>query len=691
LSEVSYVEHPLIKSGKVESRLYQQSILIETIDRNALVVLPTALGKTVIAVLLSAYYLQRNPEMKILMMAPTRPLVLQHRDSFAEMMNVEERSLVAITGKVDPKKRRMLWRGGRIFFSTPQIVKNDIERGILDLSEFSLLIFDEAHRAVKNYAYTFVARDYIRRSSFPVILALTASPGGDKERIRSVCESLFIERVVYRSEEDEDVKPYIPGIEIEWRRVRLPEEYREVSRILRSMIEERLSSLKNMGLIKKSPKHVTKSDLLSLGEELRELMNGGERSGWVYQAVVEQSACLSLFHALELLETQGMRQLRNFLLKLGDEEKRSYELITSHLSFSRLLELTEKSRSHPKIGELVKIVEEELSNETSRIIIFSQFRDTVNEIVETLRERGIRAERFVGQASRNSDSGLSQKEQIEVLRRFRSGEIRVIAATSIAEEGLDIPSTDLVIFYEPVPSEIRFIQRKGRTGRKRKGRVIILAAERTVDMGYFYSSLRRARRMRRIMRELNRELRQLKRGERPEVSRAEPERREIRRPAPVRFQVTLEDFAEKESQDPELLREVSRAERWILETLRREMQRGVGRISLGWIFREAREMGFSAEILKKAVKVLAERGEIYLPTWDTISIPVPESGIFDVLVERIYHGGATLLVNNSFRAKLMAEDFPLSSGLRKGERLRVRGELYRKDGVLCMRVREVIY
>jgi len=187
------------------------------------------------------------------------------------------------------------------------------------------------------------------------------------------------------------------------------------------------------------------------------------------------------------------------------------------------------------------------------------------------------------------------------------------------------------------------------------------------------------------------ELRQLKRGERSEASRSEPERREIRKPSPGRFQVTLEDFAEKSSADPELLREVSRAERWILERVRREMQRGAGRISLERLFRDAREMGFSAEVLKKAVKILAERGEVYLPTWDSISIPVPGSGVFDVLVERVYHGGATLLVNNSFRAKLMAEDFPLSSGLRKGERLRIRGELYRRDGVLCMRVREVVY
>ena len=46
-----------------------------------------------------------------------------------------------------------------------------------------------------------------------------------------------------------------------------------------------------------------------------------------------------------------------------------------------------------------------------------------------------------------------------------------LVATSIAEEGLDIPEVDLVVFYEPIPSEIRYIQRRGRTGRKTAGNV----------------------------------------------------------------------------------------------------------------------------------------------------------------------------------------------------------------------------
>ena len=113
----------------------------------------------------------------------------------------------------------------------------------------------------------------------------------------------------------------------------------------------------------------------------------------------------------------------------------------------------------------------------SNVLIFTQYRDTARRIVEVLSENGIKASRFVGQAKRRGDVGMKQDEQTSVLDSFRNGEFNILVATSIAEEGLDIPEVDLVIFYEPIPSDIRYIQRKGRTGRKSAGSVVILQAK----------------------------------------------------------------------------------------------------------------------------------------------------------------------------------------------------------------------
>ena len=90
---------------------------------------------------------------------------------------------------------------------------------------------------------------------------------------------------------------------------------------------------------------------------------------------------------------------------------------------------------------------------------------------------------------------MSQKEQIGMLDKFKGGEFNTIVMTSVGEEGLDIPSVDLVIFYEPIPSAIRHIQTRGRTGRQEKGRVIILMAKDTRDEGYRWSAHHKEKRM----------------------------------------------------------------------------------------------------------------------------------------------------------------------------------------------------
>ena len=110
------------------------------------------------------------------------------------------------------------------------------------------------------------------------------------------------------------------------------------------------------------------------------------------------------------------------------------------------------------------------------------------------RIEGIRAEIFVGQAKKG-ETGYTQKEQKAVLDKFRQGEFNTLVATSVGEEGLDIPKVDLVIFYEPIPSAIRTIQRKGRTGRLEKGRVIILVAKDTRDEAYSWSAHHKQKRM----------------------------------------------------------------------------------------------------------------------------------------------------------------------------------------------------
>jgi len=265
-----YVEHPLIWPETVEARLYQQTIAEKACQKNTMVILPTALGKTVISALAAAYFLYNHWDMKMLVMAPTRPLVLQHKDTFSKFLRIKAEDMVVLTGKVPSSHRRFLWEGdAKVFFATPQVVRNDLESGILSLENFSFVVFDECHRARKNYAYTLVAEKYVEQARWPVIVATTASPGSNQKNIHQTCGDLYIEQVEFRTEEDPDVAPYIYRVDVEWREVDLPKEYKETGEILRNILWERFRRLQFLGVVRKYLRYVSRRDLLEAGESLR--------------------------------------------------------------------------------------------------------------------------------------------------------------------------------------------------------------------------------------------------------------------------------------------------------------------------------------------------------------------------------------------------------------------------------------
>ncbi|MGQ9543735.1 MAG: helicase-related protein [Candidatus Bathyarchaeia archaeon] len=696
--------NPLLRYDQIERRLYQESIARKATLRNTLVILPTALGKTVITALVAAHFLYNHRQARVLVMAPTRPLVMQHRESFMRILKIPEDEAVMLTGKTPNRYRENVWRGrSRLLFATPQVVKNDLIRGYVDMKEFSLLVFDECHRATKDYAYTYVAKKYMKSSPWPIILGATASPGAERERVEEVCRALFIEQIEYRSEEDVDVIPYIKPVQVEWRFIDLPEEYKSLGQMLRSLLDERLSWLRRMGYLNKTVNHTTRRDLLELGEVLRSKIQHSNDKGPIYSAIVAQSSALTLFHTIELLETQGIDTLTSFLMKLESEDaKRSYRTIINspqYLEFRRLLEDC-KGTPHPKQGKLIEEIERQLGkNPSSRIIVFTQYRDTATGLVEILRGRfKVGVERFVGQAVKEGDIGLSQDEQSRILKDLDSGKIKILVATCIAEEGLDMPSVDLVIFYEPVPSEIRHIQRRGRTGRKSAGRVVILAAKDTFDIAYLYSSKRRVERMRRIIRSLNRELKPLIRlGPKPE-------------PQPLTYEEILE-LEERIGPHPEIvsgpageeegrrfISEVEGASRKLMVTI---IEAGSEGCSIESLMEEYTQQGFKPNVISAAIDRLEDSGQILRLGWDRVAsvtaTPVrkrvqgkSEGEVFNILIEKVYPGRAVAWVNDRWRARILPEDFegPINL-LKKDSRFKAYGSLYRLDGILCFRVRGI--
>jgi Fanconi anemia group M protein len=509
---MEYISHPLIIPDRVEKRTYQFSIAMQSLDGNTLVVIPTGLGKTAIALIIAASRLYSTGG-KVLMLAPTKPLVEQHLRYFQSLLSLpggNEHTCISFTGEAAPGVRTTEWESAIVILATPQVIKNDIIAGRYTLRDVSLLVIDEAHRAVGNYSYVFLAGRYMETATEPLILAMTASPGGNQEKVSDIVDNLQITHVETRTYDDPDVRPYIHDTDIEIINVHLPDELKGPLEDLYGLIDDRLIQLKQMGLPAPDRKNLSMKALQELNSLIQQRIADRDASGYIAASI--HAECMKLRHAVSLAESQGSLILKGYLQKLMAEGSapggsKAGKRIAEDARFIQLLERTEtwQEEYHPKLLALPDLVEQLLhENPDSRVIIFATYRDTVKMIVDILSARGITAERFVGQTAKDSEKGLSQRRQIATLNRFREGEFRVLVATSVGEEGLDIPSTDVVIFYEPVPSEIRSIQRKGRTGRHRTGRVIVLVTRKTSDEAFRFVSQNREKAMVRQMTTLGR-------------------------------------------------------------------------------------------------------------------------------------------------------------------------------------------
>ncbi|WP_400244291.1 DEAD/DEAH box helicase [Methanobrevibacter smithii] len=508
-----YIDHPLIKSNAIEARLYQQVLAADVLKKgNTMIVAPTALGKTIVATLVAADRLEKVKNSKILVLAPSKPLAIQHESTFKEFLTVPCSS---ITGAVKTDERVKRWEESQIICATPQTVESDLLKGRYSLKDVSLVVFDECHHGVGSYSYVYLASRYVKESKFNLILGLTASPGSDKEKIKEVCDNLYIQSIVVKTEEDNDVRPYFNPVAIDWVRVKMSSELEKIKTHVDKALKIRLKGLKNMGVIRTVS--VNKLDILKArGRVQSAIARSVNPKKECFQAISILSAVINIQHSQELIETQGVVTFNKYVARLRKKKTKAAKSLIQDPNFGKAIYLARKAEKHglehPKLKKVTDIIKKELGQngqtklqsdryvkdadqKSSKIMVFTQYRDSLEMIHQKLEKEGIKSAKFFGQASRDGEKGLTQKEQKEIIKAFKIGEYDVLLSTSVAEEGIDIPAVDLVILYEPVPSEVRMIQRRGRTGRKRSGRVKVLITNGTRDEGYYWASVNKERRM----------------------------------------------------------------------------------------------------------------------------------------------------------------------------------------------------
>ena len=500
------IQHVNLLSDTIEARAYQLDAVNESLAGSMLLVLPTAAGKTAVAWMLIAEKLIEKVG-KILLIAPTVALVNQHLKGINKILALKEIEPISITGQNIANKRAAMWISSRIVIATPQVVRNDIINGILSIEEYSLVIFDEAHHCTGEHAMAQVGRLYNSKSQNPLILGMTASPGSNISQVEEICKNLNLERIHLRTPEDPMISEYLSNLEVQEIKVNVPEEIMVLTNPLILWQKGIVDRERRLGIYI-MPGEINHIGLSNAMDRAKKAINRGKKSA--YSSISQIGIAMRLHHLINHMLCQGTAASKEFLNRLENEnDNKSVRNFMRDIRIQKLLiEIKKKNEIHSKVGAVRRLVRERLRrNLDSKIIIFASFRDTITVLDEAMGDlKDARAIQFIGQTNRSSGEGLKPKEQIKRLEEFRNGSANILISTSVGEEGLDIPTADLVIFYEPVSSETRTIQRRGRTGRQREGEIIVLIAEGTRDENARSAALKREKNMHKVVQRVKRKL-----------------------------------------------------------------------------------------------------------------------------------------------------------------------------------------
>ncbi|KAM0427486.1 hypothetical protein ACHAPT_007446 [Fusarium lateritium] len=475
-------------------RDYQFSIVKNSLFNNTLVALPTGLGKTFIAATVMLNFHRWTKTAKLVFVAPTKPLVAQQVDACYNIAGIPRSETTLLTGDIPPALRVDEWEARRVFFMTPQTLLNDISHGYADPKQIALLVIDEAHRAVGEYAYAKVTKLIRRFSTSFRVLALTATPGSKMETVQEVIDNLGISHCEIRTEDSIDIRQYVHQKNIEQVVLDPSDEMCLISELFTKALKPLTDKLSSQNIwFGRNPMAITAFGLLQSQKEWFATRGRHANQGVQHMMRAVFSVLTSIAHSIKLLNFHGIKPFYDNLADLRSEQEGKGEKgskykrqLIQDSNFQEMMDRiskwlrTDGFVGHPKLTALADTVLNHFMDKgegsATRVIVFSEYRDSAEEIVRMLNTHRplIKASIFVGQADSKRGEGMKQAQQIAAIERFKRGEFNVLVATSIGEEGLDIGQVDLIVCYDSSASPIRMLQRMGRTGRKRAGNIVLL-------------------------------------------------------------------------------------------------------------------------------------------------------------------------------------------------------------------------
>ncbi|MFW9850883.1 MAG: DEAD/DEAH box helicase, partial [Candidatus Thorarchaeota archaeon] len=306
-TDTKTVVWPLIKKGTVDYREYQVNLAKRACSESTLIVLSTGLGKTIIAGLAAAQRLHDFPNSKVLFLAPSRPLVDQQARFLRSVLDLQESEVLCLTGHDGPENRRDAWKTARVFAMTPQALQNDLIQRSYDLEDVSLIVYDEAHRGVGDYAYTFIAEIFEKQAKNPLSLGLTASPGHKAEHVKIVQQNLRLSQVEVRTEKDPDVRKYIVSVESDVKYITLPSEIEVLRDMLYSLLDDYTRPVVDSGYSLPTSRRLSRKEILKTqGLVRKEIGSHTKPPPKLFFLIRNLTAALRIVHLIEFIGTQGL-------------------------------------------------------------------------------------------------------------------------------------------------------------------------------------------------------------------------------------------------------------------------------------------------------------------------------------------------------------------------------------------------
>lgn len=487
-------------SAVIHAREYQLEMLEESLKRNIIVTMETGTGKTQVAVLrIQAELEKSSPDKIIWFLAPTVALCEQQAKVLrSQIPSVQIKFLSGADG-IDTWTDTRTWddylRGAHIVVSTHQVLLDAISHAFVRIERLSLVIFDEAHNCVGKHPGSKIMASYHAHKAagrpVPSILGLTASPIMNSkldalETIEKTLDSICKSPTIHREELMSIVKQ--PAMHRLFYSQSEPAPYTQTMNNLANVYLN-LDIYKDPYIVRLRTDKSERSQV-ALRKALKErntytsnqIKSLWRRSGEIQKELGSWAADYFIFTSISGF-LASVKTNDSWFREWEIEEKQYLSEALGRIDASRPPPLDDTTPSGD-ISNKVEVLIRELSSSVDGTIgiIFAQEIAIVAVLAHMLSIHPLTKDRFqvgvmVGtsnHAAKKRDIGtLNKAGDCRDLERFQNGTLNLLVATSVLEEGIDVPACNMVICFDKPANLKGFIQRRGRA-RMRESKLVLL-------------------------------------------------------------------------------------------------------------------------------------------------------------------------------------------------------------------------